>query len=96
MTIFLDCRVRFHYGHPDIFDRIFHLTRGGISKASKTINLSEDVFAGKLKSSFCFFEKKKIFLLLQLKLKLIISFSKTSAALEFCLQGIIPYCVVGI
>ncbi|XP_072998818.1 putative callose synthase 8 isoform X1 [Typha latifolia] len=39
-------RVRFHYGHPDIFDRLFHLTRGGISKASKTINLSEDVFAG--------------------------------------------------
>ncbi|XP_021773953.1 putative callose synthase 8 [Chenopodium quinoa] len=39
-------RVRFHYGHPDIFDRIFHITRGGISKASKTINLSEDVFAG--------------------------------------------------
>ncbi|KAK1258777.1 putative callose synthase 8 [Acorus gramineus] len=39
-------RVRFHYGHPDIFDRVFHLTRGGISKASRTINLSEDVFAG--------------------------------------------------
>ncbi|KAH6785388.1 hypothetical protein C2S51_037843 [Perilla frutescens var. frutescens] len=39
-------KVRFHYGHPDLFDRIFHLTRGGISKASKTINLSEDVFAG--------------------------------------------------
>ncbi|KAL2476561.1 putative callose synthase 8 [Abeliophyllum distichum] len=39
-------RVRFHYGHPDLFDRIFHLTRGGISKASRTINLSEDVFAG--------------------------------------------------
>ncbi|XP_010234098.1 putative callose synthase 8 isoform X4 [Brachypodium distachyon] len=39
-------RVRFHYGHPDIFDRMFHLTRGGVSKASKTINLSEDVFAG--------------------------------------------------
>ncbi|VFQ62052.1 unnamed protein product [Cuscuta campestris] len=39
-------RVRFHYGHPDLFDRLFHLTRGGISKASKTINLSEDVFAG--------------------------------------------------
>lgn len=39
-------RVRFHYGHPDIFDRIFHITRGGVSKASKTINLSEDVFAG--------------------------------------------------
>ncbi|CAN1140669.1 Putative callose synthase 8 [Linum perenne] len=39
-------RVRFHYGHPDVFDRVFHITRGGISKASKTINLSEDVFAG--------------------------------------------------
>ncbi|KAL9257817.1 putative callose synthase 8, partial [Drosera capensis] len=39
-------RVRFHYGHPDFFDRVFHITRGGISKASKTINLSEDVFAG--------------------------------------------------
>ncbi|XP_042477426.1 callose synthase 7-like [Macadamia integrifolia] len=43
---FLLFRVRFHYGHPDIFDRIFHLTRGGISKASKTINLSEDIFSG--------------------------------------------------
>ncbi|KAK7333637.1 hypothetical protein VNO80_30413 [Phaseolus coccineus] len=39
-------RVRFHYGHPDIFDRIFHITRGGLSKASKVINLSEDIFAG--------------------------------------------------
>ncbi|XAR49505.1 1,3-beta-glucan synthase [Bertholletia excelsa] len=39
-------RVRFHYGHPDIFDRIFHITRGGISKASKIINLSEDIFSG--------------------------------------------------
>ncbi|KAK1611629.1 hypothetical protein QYE76_035302 [Lolium multiflorum] len=39
-------RVRFHYGHPDIFDRLFHLTRGGISKASRIINLSEDIFAG--------------------------------------------------
>ncbi|XP_015054888.1 callose synthase 3-like [Solanum pennellii] len=39
-------KVRFHYGHPDIFDRLFHLTRGGISKASKIINLSEDIFAG--------------------------------------------------
>ncbi|KAG9447571.1 hypothetical protein H6P81_013699 [Aristolochia fimbriata] len=39
-------KVRFHYGHPDIFDRIFHITRGGISKASKIINLSEDIFSG--------------------------------------------------
>lgn len=46
--LFLMHRVRFHYGHPDVFDRLFHITRGGISKASKTINLSEDVFAGNL------------------------------------------------
>ncbi|KAL8152111.1 hypothetical protein V2J09_021919 [Rumex salicifolius] len=39
-------KARFHYGHPDIFDRIFHITRGGISKASRGINLSEDIFAG--------------------------------------------------
>ncbi|RDX85045.1 Callose synthase 7, partial [Mucuna pruriens] len=39
-------RVRFHYGHSDIFDRIFHITRGGISKASKVINSSEDIYAG--------------------------------------------------
>ncbi|KAI3698332.1 hypothetical protein L2E82_41802 [Cichorium intybus] len=39
-------RVRFHYGHPDIFDRLFHITRGGVSKASRTINLSEDIFSG--------------------------------------------------
>ncbi|MED6139957.1 Callose synthase 5, partial [Stylosanthes scabra] len=46
MNQFFNCRVRFHYGHPDVFDRIFHLTRGGFSKASRGINLSEDIFAG--------------------------------------------------
>ncbi|KAI3844011.1 hypothetical protein MKW92_016962 [Papaver armeniacum] len=40
-------KVRFHFGHPDVFDRIFHITRGGISKASRGINLSEDIFAGR-------------------------------------------------
>ncbi|KAF7834153.1 callose synthase 5 [Senna tora] len=39
-------KVRFHYGHPDVFDRIFHITRGGMSKASLGIHLSEDIFAG--------------------------------------------------
>ncbi|KAF9621111.1 hypothetical protein IFM89_016605 [Coptis chinensis] len=43
-------KVRFHYGHPDVFERLFHLTRGGISKASKIINLSEDIFAGMIKT----------------------------------------------
>ncbi|KAK6250205.1 hypothetical protein QUC31_007692 [Theobroma cacao] len=39
-------KVRMHYGHPDVFDRIFHITRGGISKASRVINISEDIYAG--------------------------------------------------
>ncbi|KAI5072192.1 hypothetical protein GOP47_0012298 [Adiantum capillus-veneris] len=39
-------KVRFHYGHPDLFERLFHITSGGISKASKLVNLSEDIFAG--------------------------------------------------
>ncbi|PHT93722.1 Callose synthase 1 [Capsicum annuum] len=39
-------KVRMHYGHPDVFDRLFHVTRGGISKASRVINISEDIFAG--------------------------------------------------
>jgi callose synthase len=38
--------VRLHYGHPDLFDKLFFMQNGGISKASKGINLSEDVFAG--------------------------------------------------
>eukprot|EP00980_Cylindrotheca_fusiformis_P030196 scaffold24531_cov122-Cylindrotheca_fusiformis.AAC.5 len=38
--------IRLHYGHPDLFDKLFFITRGGISKSSKGINLSEDIFAG--------------------------------------------------
>lgn len=52
-------RVRMHYGHPDVFDRVFHITRGGISKASRVINISEDIFAGMTLgwwiSLYCFF-----------------------------------------
>ncbi|XLS78494.1 hypothetical protein HN51_062719 [Arachis hypogaea] len=40
------CTVFFHYSHPDVFDKLFHLTRRGVSKASKVINLSEDIFTG--------------------------------------------------
>ena len=39
-------RMRLHYGHPDVFDKLWFSTRGGVSKASKGINLSEDIFAG--------------------------------------------------
>jgi hypothetical protein len=47
-------RVRMHYGHPDVFDRIFHITRGGISKASRVINISEDIYAGRCVLFFTF------------------------------------------
>lgn len=43
-----------------MFDRLFHLTRGGVSKASKVINLSEDIFAGR---EARIFEKTKILML---------------------------------
>ncbi|OQS04134.1 callose synthase [Thraustotheca clavata] len=38
--------VRQHYGHPDVFDKVFAMTTGGTAKSSKGINLSEDIFAG--------------------------------------------------
>lgn len=37
---------RMHYGHPDIFQANYIYTSGGLSKGSKTINLSEDFFQG--------------------------------------------------
>ncbi|KAH0464703.1 hypothetical protein IEQ34_004806 [Dendrobium chrysotoxum] len=39
-------QVRLQYGHPDVSDRNFHIIRGGLSKASHVINLSEDIFVG--------------------------------------------------
>ncbi|XVE81625.1 hypothetical protein DITRI_Ditri15bG0080000 [Diplodiscus trichospermus] len=39
-------KIRMHYGHPDVFDKFWFITRGGLSKASKVINISEDIFAG--------------------------------------------------
>ena len=39
-------RARLHYGHPDLFDAVWITTRGGTSKGSNTINVSEDMFAG--------------------------------------------------
>ncbi|MBA0880447.1 hypothetical protein Goshw_024409 [Gossypium schwendimanii] len=32
--------------HPDVFKRFWFLTRGGISKVSRVVNISEDIFAG--------------------------------------------------
>ena len=45
-TLHWPLSVRMHYGHPDVFDKLFCFSRGGVSKASKGINLSEDIFAG--------------------------------------------------
>ncbi|CEG43044.1 glycosyl family 48 [Plasmopara halstedii] len=45
-TLARPLRMRLHYGHPDVFNKLWFITRGGISKASKGINLSEDIFAG--------------------------------------------------
>lgn len=37
---------RMHYGHPDIMNKEYMMQQGGVSKATKTLNLSEDIFAG--------------------------------------------------
>lgn len=39
-------RVRLHYGHPDIWDGAFIRSSGGVSKASRRLHLSEDVYGG--------------------------------------------------
>ena len=38
--------VRFHYGHPDVWDKAFTMTNGGVSKASRAIHVAEDFFGG--------------------------------------------------
>ena len=38
--------VRFHYGHPDVWDKGFTMTNGGVSKASKMLHVAEDFFGG--------------------------------------------------
>merc|ERR1719215_1103788 len=37
---------RMHYGHPDFLDGFWARNRGGMSKSSPVVNLSEDIFAG--------------------------------------------------
>ncbi len=38
--------VRFHYGHPDVWDKAFTMTNGGVSKASRMLHVAEDFFGG--------------------------------------------------
>lgn len=37
---------KLHYGHPDFVNGIFMSTRGGLSKAQRSLHLNEDIFAG--------------------------------------------------
>eukprot|EP01052_Picozoa_sp_SAG31_P002274 SAG31_NODE_79_length_27235_cov_6.268868_3_plen_2702_part_00 len=37
---------RMHYGHPDVMDKLEMIAQGGVSKATRGLNLSEDIFAG--------------------------------------------------
>lgn len=37
---------KLHYGHPDFLNAIFMTTRGGLSKAQKSLHLNEDIYAG--------------------------------------------------
>ena len=39
-------RIGIHYGHPVVFDKLCLITRGGISKSLKGIDISSDIFAG--------------------------------------------------
>merc|ERR1711871_1415025 len=38
--------VRLHYGHPDVWDKVWSLSCGGVAKASRTLHVSEDIFGG--------------------------------------------------
>ncbi len=38
--------VRLHYGHPDVFDKLATMTRGGVSKATRGLHVSEDLMGG--------------------------------------------------
>lgn len=37
---------RFHYGHPDVWNKLFCLGKGSISKATRNLHVSEDIFGG--------------------------------------------------
>jgi hypothetical protein len=41
--------VRFHYGHPDVWDLAWARSNGGVSKATKSLHLSEDIFGGMIR-----------------------------------------------
>jgi callose synthase len=44
-TLDMPMGVRMHYGHPDLVNKIYAMTNGGVSKSNKGLNLNEDIFA---------------------------------------------------
>eukprot|EP01135_Chromosphaera_perkinsii_P004505 Nk52_evm5s285 gene=Nk52_evmTU5s285 len=38
--------VRYHYGHPDYMNKLFCITRGGVSKGTKGLHVNEDIYCG--------------------------------------------------
>jgi hypothetical protein len=85
------CRVRMHYGHSDVFDRLFHISRGGISKASKQINLSGDIFTGLKRELLaqCFLVKTQILSSKEKHLELGVEFFLLSLC-EFLEASLLP------
>ncbi|PNH12435.1 1,3-beta-glucan synthase component FKS1, partial [Tetrabaena socialis] len=45
-TMAYPANVRLHYGHPDAFNKLFVMTRGGVAKATRQLHVSEDIFGG--------------------------------------------------
>ena len=45
-TMASDLHSRYHYGHPDFLNKLHMMCQGGVSKATRTLNLSEDIYAG--------------------------------------------------
>ncbi|GIL42995.1 hypothetical protein Vafri_807, partial [Volvox africanus] len=45
-TMAYPANVRLHYGHPDAFNKVFAMTRGGVAKATRQLHVSEDIFGG--------------------------------------------------
>lgn len=43
-SVYASTGAKAHYGHPDVMNSLFVKTRGGLSKATKEIHVSEDVF----------------------------------------------------
>ena len=39
-------RARMHYGHPDVHNKDYVMQQGSVSKSTRVLHLSNDIFAG--------------------------------------------------